>query len=129
MIPRNDAEFRKSLSLNGVAKPLAAIVENEVKKHSNRYCLFYHLRHVLDTSSPSVAILATAEEQATRIWQRNEKLGFHTLNHVLDSLYYPERSVGDVAICVRVSFNVQEFESCHLFDDIQEVRAAAASGN
>ncbi len=129
MIPKNNADFRQSLSLSGICKHLASIIETEIKKRCNRYCLFYHLRHVLDTNSTSVAVLSTDQELALDLWQRNEKLGFHTFNHVLDSLYYPERTGqssihGDVGICVRVNYSMNEHESCHLFDDLQFIRAS-----
>ncbi len=103
------------------AKDIAEVMPASVKK----YCIGYHLRNVLHCDAPAVTIKthpnAVAQPRAKQIQEKNTESGLHTLNHVLDSLCYSSSPANrgpskPLALCVRVTYGLENGESCHHFD-------------
>lgn len=98
--------FSRSLSLNCVAKALAESLKSKLPGALEKFCLGVHVRHVFDTTSPTVHVCASDDAKAAKIREENEKSGKQTLNHVLDALLglpASGKSVG-VTACVTVEF-------------------------
>ena len=116
------SEYRNVLSLQCVAEALAKVLkENDEIKRFHKFCLGVHVRHVFDTSAPTVHIETHpgGEESAQHILEANEGRGNQTLNHVLDSLLETctDDTNPDLATFVTVAFNLpHEHTSEHPFD-------------
>ncbi|MCI0557412.1 MAG: hypothetical protein MN733_02875 [Nitrososphaera sp.] len=84
------------------------------------YLIGFHFRHALATQAP-IILLRTRDskdnelESARDTFTRNEQLALHTVNHVLDSLFYDKSHTDkNIALCIRATFAMDP--SCHYFD-------------
>ena len=108
--------------LNDVAHKCAVNIRDAVLNAlGDKYCIGFHIRNVLDSGAPSVAIAASDDRKAEQIKKLNGNRGLHTFNHVLDSLFYPSdsgaRSGKPAGIVVRMTYGMRSKESCHHFDE------------
>ncbi len=94
-----------------------------------KICIGFHLRHVFDTSAPSVGLNNGSGDKAKEIINRNKKFGLQTLNHVLDTLYYDSdkkderssKSKKPTKLCIQIDFDNKvepnkADNGCHVFD-------------
>jgi hypothetical protein len=118
---KNRGVFRKTLSdsLGSIADAAALEVESIAKAVSSQYCIGYHLRHVLDVETPSVRVRATSNAKAERILSENNKLGLHTLNHVIDSLLYMSHRRFDASFAIVDIQYSRGADGTHAFDVIE----------
>src|SRR5262249_16066763 len=92
------------------------------------------LRHVFGPSRGIVVRIRSSDDAVAKtVLKHNKSLHLPLLNHVLDSLYYHERGTGELlpeaarygdveGVCVRISYNLDANDSCHLFYSINDVR-------
>lgn len=81
-----------------------------------KLCVGFHLRHILDIETPTVRVKASSQELAKTILDANNRLGLHTLNHVIDSLLYVSQTRSEDKFAI-VSINYKKCSSStHAFD-------------
>ncbi len=119
MTIRRLEEYRRASSLAEAARFLAHDLQKDLSTLDVApYLVGYHVRHVFDSTSPTIALIADtsdALERATIVHAANERVGLHSLNHVLDSLHY-DVAQGPTKILVRIRFKAYEEGDHHLFD-------------
>lgn len=102
--------------LREVVTDVKATVASLLSEKSDSYCIGFHLRHVLDSSTPTVAVASSDSAKAEQIGRRNEALGLHTLNHVIDSLLYGA-NCSQQSVRVGIAFR-PEHDTSHAFDTL-----------
>ena len=116
----NQENSIKSLShsLGNIADCAALDIEAIAGTVSPVHCIGYHLRHILDVQTPSVRVRASDMNIAENILSENNRLGLHTLNHVIDSLLYMSHERSEASFAV-VDIKYQGDEHCsHALDVI-----------
>lgn len=106
----NLKEYQSSLSLKSVAGDNINPIFNLLAQNESLgdFVVGYHIRHFLDTDSPTyVAKSKNAGQQINldNIIQENKNEGKHTLNHVIDTLFYPKSDDKDSLIEFLIKFN------------------------
>lgn len=91
--------------------PVIEDVINDEGDDLNKYIIGYHIRHVFDCQSPKVSIVKKSDngkKPYSSIYNRNKRIGIHTINHVIDSLYYTPDKNGqnkDSLVILNMDFN------------------------
>lgn len=102
--------------LTRIADESAVSLSDEISHYSKRQCIGFHLRHILDIETPTVRVKASTQEVAKAILEDNNRLGLHTLNHVIDSLLYVSQTKSEDKFAI-VSINYSKSPgSTHAFD-------------
>lgn len=124
----DNKKYQETLSLIKTCECKAIELDGKLKElisPNTTICIGFHLRHVFDTTAPSVG-LNKPNNVATKISEKNKKHGLQTLNHILDTLYY-DNSNGNgtsvkpedpVQLCIRIDFEKvrNEENKCHIID-------------
>ncbi len=128
-------KFLEKLSLITACIKKANDLEEELRKGQKpaiktgeSICIGFHIRHVFDTSAPSVGLNDSSGIKATNISKLNKIHGLQTLNHILDTLYYDNKKKNNYSaskkhtkLCIKIDFdkklNNDNVEiGCHVFD-------------
>jgi len=105
-------QYINSVSLKGIANEYIDNIFNLLQDDSalDNFVLGYHIRHYLDTNAPTyVARIKdiSKKERLNSIVEENKKSGRHTINHLIDTLYYKgvKKYPKDTCIQLFISFN------------------------
>jgi hypothetical protein len=85
-------------------------LNQEIIVNGDDYLLGFHFRHALDPRAPLIRLRTRNRKNedvssAFQIFQYNERLALHTVNHVSDSLFYDKAHTGrNIALCIRATW-------------------------
>ena len=116
MVSAKNQDHNLATELARVADRSINLLSDDISYHSKNLCFGFHLRHILDIETPTVRVKASKQKLAKRILDHNNRLGLHTLNHVIDSLLYVSQTRSEDKFAI-VSINYNKCSgSTHAFD-------------
>ena len=93
-------DYKKFFSFDSLADSILNNIKHDLFSSYNNHFLGLHLRHFLDTTSPSISY-QTSICRLKKVTSTNLSKGKHPLNHVLDSLLYKTEQK---KICINIFF-------------------------
>lgn len=119
-------QYNLNLSFTDLCKYFLNKAFDEIsKKYQGTFVIGYHIRHFMDSEAPTYLARPsdnTKQAEVDKSIADNKKKGKHTINHIIDNLYYKEATNKNTLITLQISYNevfqFQKLEGISDFDCI-----------